>query len=250
MNKDENLWELYLRQHFISQKQEREFIAEVLAKGATKHNEDIADIILAKGSEFRKETIVAILNQRDVEVAEVLKAGGSFADGIVQMSPRVTGVWESTKEAFDPTKHKKTIDTSLTAAFKAELEAVRVKVLGEKAGVASIALVTDTATGKTDGTITIGDDIIIDGDRVKIQDENDSEQGVFIVEANGTEHRVARRLSVNKPGQIIARIPNTVSAGKVKVVIRTRFSGNNASALKNMRVIIYAVDCNAVMATD
>ncbi len=245
MNTEENLWELYLRQHFISQKQTREFIAEVAAKGSTKHNEDIADIIVAKGSEFRKETIVAILNQRDTEVAEILKAGGSFADGIVQMSPRVTGVWESAKQVFDPTKHKKTLDMSVTAAFKAALEKVQVKVMGEKASVATIALITDTATGKTDGTLTIGDDIIIEGDRVKIQDEADSEQGVFIVDASGAEHRVSRRLSVNKPGQLIARIPSDVPAGRVKVIVRTRYSGNKNSVLKTLRVVAYSLDCTA-----
>ena len=246
MGADKNTWELYLRQNFISQKDTREFVGEIKARGSTLHNEDIADIIVGKGSELRKETIVSVLNQRDTEVSEWLCSGGSFADGIVQMSPRVSGVWESAKDTFDATKHKKTLDVVITSAFKAALEKVQVVVLGEKNAVANIARITDTATGKTDGTVTIGDDILLEGERIKVFDMDDEEQGVFIVDADGVEHRVSRRLSVNKPTQVMARIPSDVSAGKVKIVVKTRFAGNKDTALKTLRVITYPVECKAV----
>ena len=246
MGADKNMWEMYLRQNYISQKDTREFVGEVKSKGVTLHNEDIADIIVAKGSELRKETIVSVLNQRDTEVSEWLCSGGSFADGIVQMSPRVSGVWESAKDTFDATRHKKTLDLVLTSAFKSALEKVQVLVLGEKNAVASIARITDTATGKTDGTVTIGDDILIEGEKIKVLDVDDEEQGVFVVDSSGAEHRVSRRLSVNKPTQVMARVPSDVSAGKVKIVVKTRYSGNKETALKTLRVITYSVECSAV----
>ncbi|MGI5174196.1 DUF4469 domain-containing protein [Treponema sp. OMZ 840] len=94
-----------------------------------------------------------------------------------------------------------------------------------------------------DGTLTIGDDIIIEGNKLKI-DETDAAQGVFFRLADGTEHKVTRRLSVNQPSQIIARVPAAVPAGKVTVVIRTKFAGSG-KPLKEIREIVYKLTCTA-----
>ena len=85
----------------------------------------------------------------------------------------------------------------------------------------------------------------IDGEKIKITDETDQNQGVFIVDATGTEHRVTRRLTVNKPSQIIARVPSSVPAGAVTVKIKTNYSGNKAP-LSAIREISYGYECTAV----
>lgn len=117
-------------------------------------------------------------------------------------------------------------------------------MLGTKTSGAEIALVTDAATGKTDGTISAGDDIVLDGEKIKIADEADEAQGVFFVDSEGKEHRVNRRLTVNKPTQVIARVPSDVS-GEVKIVVRTKFTGS-ATLLKSVREIEYSVLCKVV----
>ena len=241
----DHIWDLQLRLNLLTKDDLNDCVAEVLTRGQTMHNADIADRIVAKGSELRKETIVSVLDQRDKEVLGVVLDGGSFADSLVQISPRVTGVWATSKAAFDPAAHRRTVDLTTTTAFRGELEAVKVRVLGTKSSGAEIALITDTATGKTDGTLTIGDDIIIDGDKIKIQDVEDEAQGVFIVDAAGGEHKVTRRLSVNKPSQLIARVPADVPAGACSVVVRTRFSGGG-KALSELRTITYGQACTAV----
>ena len=80
--------------------------------------------------------------------------------------------------------------------------------------------------------------------KIKITDETDQNQGVFIVDATGTEHRVTRRLTVNKPSQIIARVPSTVPAGAVTVKIKTNYSGG--ANLASIREITYNYACNAI----
>ena len=236
-------WDVQLRPNALTKDDLNDCIAEVLTRQQTRHNADIADRIVARGSEFRKETIVAILSQRDEEVLKTVLEGSSFADSLVQVSPRVSGVWATSKAPFDAAVHRRTVDLTLTAAFRAALEAVGVRVLGTKASGAEIALITDTATGATDGTITIGDDIIIEGDKLKV-DEADDGQGVFIVDADGTEHKVTRRLSLNKPSQLIARVPAAVPAGSVTVLVRTKYS--SGAKLANLREITYSRPCTAV----
>jgi hypothetical protein len=68
--------------------------------------------------------------------------------------------------------------------MRAALKEVGVEVLGVKDGGAYIGLVTDTATGLTDGTITPGDDILIEGDKLRIAPDDDG-LGVFFIDAAG-----------------------------------------------------------------
>ena len=67
---------------------------------------------------------------------------------------------------------------------------------------------------------------------------------MFFVAADGKEHKTEHRLSVNKPSQLIARVPKTVPVGKVTVVVRTKFAGSG-KALKELREIEVGYPCTA-----
>ena len=243
MAKKKYVWEVHLRPNTLTKDNDRDCIADVYAHAATQRNEDIADVITKERTEFRRETILNILSMRDKAVKDFIQDGLSFMDGIVQISPRVSGVWETENTAYDEKVHKRTVDMVPTADLRTALDAIGVKVLGAKEETARITAVTDTATGLKDGTLTIGDDIIIEGDKLKV-DEKDATQGVFFKAANGTEYKTTRRLSVNMPSQIIARVPKEVPAGAVTVIIRTKFTGG-ASPLKTVREIVYGYPCEA-----
>ena len=240
-----NQWQVYLRPNTLTKDNDKDCIADVHLNGATLTNEDVAQRIVSERSEYRKDTIINILNLRDNAVKAFIQECSSFRDGLVQITPRVSGVWENEASAFDPAVHKRTVDLVPTADLRNTLDAISVKVMGTTSAAARISAITDSATGLKDGTITIGDDIIIDGEKIKITDETDQNQGVFIVDATGTEHRVTRRLTVNKPSQIIARVPSSVPAGAVTVKIKTNYSGNKAP-LSAIREISYGYECTAV----
>ena len=241
----EHQWDVYLRPNYLTTDDLNDCIADVLTRLQTQHNADIAAKIAAKTAQD-KNAVLAILNQRDEEVKNCLLDGKSFSDSLVQISPRVSGVWATSKSPFDPAVHKRTVDLVLTQEFRSALDEVGVRVLGTKQGGAEISLITDAATGKTDGTITAGDDIVLDGEKIKIQDEADETQGVFFIDNEGKEHRVSRRLTVNKSSQVIARVPSDVK-GEVKVVVCTKFT-NGKNILKDVRLIEYALTCKCVNA--
>ena len=156
-------------------------------------------------------------------------------------------MFEDINTPFDPSVNKCVVDMTTAAALRNSLASeVGVKIIGTKeAGGAKIGAVTNTISGAKDGTVPIGDDVIIEGEKIKILDEADAEQGVFFIDAAGTEHRVSRKLTVNKPGQIIARVPADLAEGSVTLVIRTKFTGSGTS-LKEIRELKYAFALNAV----
>ena len=241
--KKKSVWEVHLRPNTLTKDNDRDCIADVYQHAETQRNADIADIIVKERTEFRPETIMNILTMRDKVVTQLLEEGLSVMDGVVQITPRVSGVWETEGAEYDEKIHKRTVDIVPTADLRDILDAISVKVLGAKEATARITSITDTATGLKDGTITIGDDIIIEGDKLKI-DEKDAAQGVFFKAANGTEYKTTRRLSVNKPSQIIARVPKEVPAGAVTVIVRTKYS-STAKPLKEIKEIIFGYPCTA-----
>ena len=242
-SKKKSVWEVYLRPNTLTKDNDRDCIADVYQHAETQRNKDIADIIVKERTEFRPETIMNILAMRDKVVTQLLEEGLSVMDGVVQITPRVSGVWETEGAEYDEKIHKRTVDIVPTADLRDVLDAISVKVLGAKEATARITSITDTATGLKDGTLTIGDDIIIEGDKLKI-DEKDAAQGVFFKAANGTEYKTTRRLSVNKPSQIIARVPKEVPAGAVTVIVRTKYS-STAKPLKEIKEIIFGYPCTA-----
>ena len=241
--KKKSVWEVHLRPNTLTKDNDRDCIADVYQHAETQRNADIADIIVKERTEFRPETIMNILTMRDKVVTQLLEEGLSVMDGVVQITPRVSGVWETEGAEYDEKIHKRTVDIVPTADLRDVLDAISVKVLGAKEATARITSITDTATGLKDGTITIGDDIIIEGDKLKV-DEKDAAQGVFFKAANGTEYKTTRRLSVNKPSQIIARVPKEVPAGAVTVIVRTKYS-STAKPLKEIKEIIFGYPCTA-----
>ena len=243
MAKKKFVWEVHLRPNTLTKDNDRDCIADVHAHAATQRNEDIAEMITKERSEFRKETIINILNMRDKAVKDIIQEGLSFMDGLVQISPRVSGVWETENSPYDEKIHKRTVDLVPTTDLRTALDAIGVKVLGAKEETARITEITDTATGLKDGSLTIGDDIIIEGSKIKV-DETDPAQGVFFKAENGTEYKTNRRLSVNNPSQIIARVPKEVPEGKVEVMVRTKFSTGNKTLLQ-IREIVYGYPCKA-----
>ena len=243
MTKKKIVWEVYLRPHTLTKDDDRSCIAEVRPRGRAKRNDDIADIITKERTEFRRETIINILNLRDEAVKNFIQDGMSFIDGIVQIAPRVTGVWKTENSPYNAAVHKRTVDLIPTHDFKALLDGITVKVLGLKDDSFRITSVIDTATGLSDGTIMIGDDLLIEGEKIKV-DESDPDQGVFFKGADGTEHKTSRRLSVNKPGQLIARVPSSLPEGKVTIVIRTKYS-SGAKPLAEVREIVFKTPCTA-----
>jgi hypothetical protein len=230
-------WKVWFRLNLLTKDIDNDYIAEVSTVGNTKRNEDIAREIVEERSEIKFDTLLSVLSQRDRIVRRMVQQGNSVLDGCVKISPRVSGSWIGTNAKFDPAIHKITVDTTPSAEMRAALAEVGVEVLGVKDNGSFIGLVTDTSTGLSDGSITAGDDIMIEGDRLKIAPEGEEGLGVFFVNDAGEATPVTRRLTQNDPKKLIARVP-ALPAGAYTLRVVTRFT-SASNLLKEPRVIEY-----------
>ncbi len=231
-------WKVWLRLNLLTKEVDNDYVAEVMLRGKKAlRNEDIAKLIGKERSEIKYDTLVYILNQSDRIIREKVQEGYSVLTGCCQYTPRLTGSWIGSSAKFDPSVHKVTVDIIPSAEMRAALKEVGVEVLGVKADGAFIGLVTDTATGLTDGTITAGDDIQIEGDRLKIAPDGEAGLGVFLVNADGDAIPVTRRLTRNDPKTLLARVPADLPAGQYNLRVVTRYA--KSALLNESRTIEY-----------
>ena len=235
-------WKVWLKPNLLTKDIDNDYIAEVSTSKQTLRNEDIAQRIVDEGSEIKYDTLLSIINQHDRIIREAVCDGYSVLTGVGQYSPRVTGSWIGKSANFDPSVNKLTLDMVLSKEMRDALSTVGVEVLGVKeGGGAAIGLVTDTLTEATNGTITPGEDILIEGAKIKIVGDPEL-CGVYFVPRDAPEetiYKVDRRLTQNNPSSIIVRVPATITPGSYTLRIVTQYTNSGSTLLKEPRTIEY-----------
>ena len=223
-------WKVWLTPNLLTKDIDNDYIAEVSTSKQTLRNEDIAQRIVDEGSEIKYDTLLSIINQHDRIIREAVCDGYSVLTG-----------WIGKSANFDPSVNKLTLDMVLSKEMRDALSTVGVEVLGVKeGGGASIGLVTDTYTGEANGYISAGEDILIEGTKIKVAGDPDL-CGVYFIPRDAPEetiYKVERRLTQNDPSRIIARVPATLEPGVYTLRIVTQFS-NSAVLLKEPRTLEY-----------
>jgi hypothetical protein len=173
------------------------------------------------------------------EMAYLLCDGFSINFGYFSISLKIRGVFTSPTDTFDPKRHSLMFQMTPGILLRKELPSIQTKMMGVKKDAAFIALVTDTATGLEDGTITPSEDILIQGTRIRVapDDGSDTEVGIFFMLQDGSAMPVTRRLTQNDPSRVIARVP-ALPKGEYTLWIITRYSNSNV-LLKEKRMLKY-----------
>lgn len=167
------------------------------------------------------------------EMAYRLCDGFSINFGYFSISLKIRGVFTSPTDTFDPQRHTLMFQITPGELLRRELPSIQMKMMGVKKDAIYIALVTDTATGLEDGTITPNDDILIQGTRIRVapDDGSDAQTGIFFIAQDGTSTSVSRRLTQNDPSRVIARVP-ALAPGSYTLRIVTKYI-NKKDLLKN-----------------
>ena len=239
MAKPKYYWKIWIGPNNLTPNDKTNGIAYVSTSGKTLHNTDIARQFVKNRTEFHYETIFSILEQRDAIVRRFLQRGFSVMDGVCKYTPRVKGPWNWKLPNFNSEKNYLTLDMEMVSLMQADLQEVGLDILGEKPKTGLISLVTDTLTGASNGTITANEDILIEGDRIKIveKEPGQPEVGAFFIAENGTEYKASRMPTVNNPKSLLVRVPD-LPAGSYTLRLVTFFS-NASTVLTSPRFIDY-----------
>lgn len=202
----------------------------------TLRNEQIADRIVTKRTEYRKETIVNILDLADQEKVEAIAENKSVIDGVGQFLLSILGAFDGEKAPFDPEKHKLSATFIPGKKLRDRLADVQIQTRPAVTGPV-INSITDSTTGELNGVLTSGSAAVIDGSNIKIA--GDAENiGVFLTPADGTPLKCPLLIH-NNPSQLTVMLP-TLADGEYTLSLTTQFGAGN-KLVKEARTYTFPV---------
>ena len=196
-------------------------------------NRDIARQIVEGGSEIKEDTIFNILEQGDKMKAHRLAQGHIIDTPFCLAKAGTSGAYHSPTEKFNKESHKLYANYVQGSAVREELSKVNVDILGVAESGTYIGKVTDTLTKAVNSTITPGNVLQIEGNKLKVAGET-AEVGVWFINTQDETRTQVAQIITNEPKKLMIMIPKLTKGTYELEVITLYSSGGNL--LKKPRI--------------
>lgn len=196
---------------------------------------DIVSDLQKEGMEIKTETAIDIITRFNRKAAERVVEGYNVNAGLVYMRPVIKGVFYNT--AWDAQKHSVYVAMNQGNDLRKAISETSITILGTQSEPIAIYGITDTTTGKTDGTLTPGRNAEIKGSYLKIAGDNEANGVVFRnIETKKETKLQAGDIVLNEPSRLLIFVPSTLTAGTYELEVTTQYSGGG-TILKQPRSI-------------
>ncbi len=181
-------------------------------------------------------TVTSVLNAYANTVLKVLASGNAVKFG------ELGTFYIAGKGAVDSTSGKPalTVKFSATPVLKDAVQNVEIASSGYVEPSGTISLVTDIATGKTDGTLTSGTSVLVEGSNLRVGGEDSGIWFAPVTESGNLSDdesqwvKVESALVYNLPSKLLFSIPQGLAKGRYRIVHRTRFTTKAGYERKNL----------------
>jgi len=198
-----------------------DYMAVVAGNGSI-GTDQIIDEIVEDGSEIKRETILNIISRFNNKAADLVLSGYNVNTGLVYMRPVIKGVFYN--KSWNPEVNSVYVAINQGADLRAAVAETTVEILGEQSGMTEILSITDTTTGKTDGTLTKGRNAEIKGSYLKIEGEDGSCGISFTSTSGGATIKLdSADLVLNEPSRLLILVPSAMEAGEYELSITTQY---------------------------
>ena len=213
-----------------------DYVGVPVTSGSAGINDIVAELV-KEGMELKTETVIDVINRFNRKTADMVVAGYNVNTGLVYIRPVIKGAFFN--KTWNPEVNTLIASVTPGATLRAAVADTTVEILGEQSNPLEMLMLTDTFTGKTDGTLTIGRNAEIKGSYLKIVGD-DLDCGISFID---TTTRAAIKLEmtdivINEPSRLLILVPTTMPAGEYELSVTTQYSGGNAP-LKQPRSVIF-----------
>ena len=115
---------------------------------------EIVDELVNEGMEVKRETVIDIVTRFNRKTAELVVSGYNVNTGLVYMRPIVKGAFYG--KTWNALTNPVYVAINQGADLRVAIAETTVEILSEQSDPIEILSLTDTTTGKTDGTLTKG----------------------------------------------------------------------------------------------
>lgn len=183
----------------------------------------IADRIVAHGSTVGRADVLATLElavtvcEEAIDNSEHINFGG-----LVDMYPRVKGVFVNATDPWDSARHRAAVGANagvrVRKHVREQAQMERVEALKPSPNLVAYA---DTTSGTTDDTVSVGGIADIVGNRLKY-DAAQADEGIYFVPTGGGAAVKVTDVNTNKPSKLIFLNPATLVPGDYYLEVRAR----------------------------
>lgn len=214
----------WLRKNLLTE-DSNDYTAIVSINGSVGMSE-IVDELVKEGMEVKRETVIDILTRFNRKTAELVVSGYNVNTGLVYMRPIIKGVFYG--KTWNPEVNSVYVTINQGVELRAAIAETNVEILGEQSDPLEILSLTDTTTGKTDGTLTKGRNAELKGSYLKIAGDH-PDCGVTF---RNTATQVVTKLAtgdivLNEPSRLLILVPASLEAGEYELTVTTQFTGGN-----------------------
>jgi hypothetical protein len=196
----------------------------------------IVDELVKEGMEIKRETVVDIISRYNRKAAELVVSGYNVNTGLVYMRPVIKGAFY--EKVWNPETNPVYVAINQGMDLRNAIAETTVEILGIQSDPLEIISLTDSTTGKTDGTLTKGRNAELKGSYLKIVGEN-ADCGVSFT--NTATKEVTKLdmadIVINEPSRLLILVPATLAAGEYELSVTTQYSGGS-SMLKQPRTVL------------
>jgi len=213
-----------------------DYSAKVISERTLNTKEICQTAIKRGGAASTAEAMEHNVNLFLKEMAYQLMDGYSINTGYFTANAQVRGVFDSSKETFNPEKHSILFRFNQGDILRKEIPNVTVQIMGVGDSGIVISHVVDSKTGSVNDLITPIGTLKIKGGKLKIAGDN-PDIGVYFEDQYNNRYKVEENdIIVNNPSELIVMIPS-LPAGSYKLVVNTQYAVS--SLLKEPRTVVF-----------
>ena len=230
MKRTLNAW---LRKNMLTE-DPKDYTATVQSLGSVGVT-DIVDELVNEGMEIKRETVVDIVSRFNRKAADMALSGYNVNTGLVYMRSIVKGPFYD--KVWNPDLNSVYVTINQGLDLRVAVAETIVEIQGIQSDPLEILSLTDTTTGKTDGTLTPGRNAELKGSYLKIIGENPDCGITFLNTATQAVTKLAPGdIVLNEPSRLLILVPSNLAAGEYELSVTTQFSGGN-TLLKAPRTV-------------
>ncbi|MDM8158182.1 DNA-binding domain-containing protein [Labilibaculum sp. K2S] len=196
--------------------------------------EQIVEQMIGKGSTVTKAEALSVIEEFSYAVVQAVASGNNVNTELFKVYPSISGVFANESDGFDKKRHAIRLNLNagprLTDAV-GNIELRKVEISHAQPVIQQFA---DLKTKAVNETFSPGQIASLKGSFLKF-DEEDANQGIFFIAAEGTVTKVGNVVK-NKPSELLFFVPETLKTGSFQVEVRA--AQKNSKNIKTGRLLV------------
>ncbi len=182
--------------------------------------DEIVAQMTTPGSILKETECVAVMHRFFKILGENLEKGEGFTSEYLILSPGVNGVFQQ-DERFTEGKHKRKVDQRLGTYLKESLKRMALEQIPANVPKPVIKTVFDIKSKTLGEQLTPGGMIELKGEKLKIMDTADAQQGVYFIHSSKKTEYKSTYLHINEPKTLSVEVPEGLPRGEYDIEVRT-----------------------------